>query len=169
MKYNCIEIGIPSLNIVQNCINRRGLSINAGDALSYIQESGYKRFKTLDDAIDGLLSISNGENKKSKKRSKKKTKKRRLKFNRNMTYEEQICHPLWEAFRLKVMNVRGTACECCGSTRSIQIHHTEYDLKKMAWEYDISTMRVLCKDCHKKAHGIDIDEQMDLAILNDKY
>lgn len=169
MKYNGVEIGIPNLNIIQNCINRRGLTINAENVLSYIQESGDKRFKTLDDAIGGLLSMGNCENKKSKKTPKKKTKKRRLKFNRNMTYKEQICHPLWEEFRKEVMIVRGTACEWCGSTRCIQIHHTEYDLKKMAWEYDISTMRVLCRDCHRKAHGIDIDEQMDLAILNDKY
>lgn len=165
MKYNGIEIGIPNLNIIQNCINKRGLTINADNVLAYILESGGNKFKALDDAIYTFLSISERENKKRKKKPKKK----RLKFNRNMTYDEQVCHPLWEAFRLKVMSIRGYACECCGSKEQIQIHHTEYDLKKMAWEYDVSIMRVLCRDCHRKAHGIDIDEQMDLAILNDKY
>ena len=165
MKYNGVEIGMPNINIIQNCINKRGLTIDADNVLSYIQESNGKKFKTLDDAIDELLSISKREDKKLKRRSKKK----RIKFNRNMTYDEQVRHPLWEAFRLKVMSIRGSACEYCGSKEQIQIHHTEYDLRKMAWEYDISIMRVLCRDCHRKAHGIDLDEQMDLAILNDKY
>lgn len=165
MKYNGVEIGMPNLNIIQNCINKRGLTIDADSVLVYITESHGKKFKTLDDAIDTLLSISERKNKKRKKKPKKK----RLKFNRNMTYDEQVCHPLWEAFRSKVLRIRGYACECCGSKERIQIHHTEYDFKKMAWEYDISTMRVLCRDCHRKVHGIDIDEQIDLAILNDKY
>lgn len=47
--------------------------------------------------------------------------------------------------RPRVFEIKGDRCEHCGSTDSLQIHHTSYK------EVTIHTLLVLCDSCHEKA------------------
>jgi 5-methylcytosine-specific restriction endonuclease McrA len=61
----------------------------------------------------------------------------------------------WKAFRWFVMKVRGEKCETCGSTENLQVHHLKYK-KVKAWEYTCNDVIVVCRDCHKRLHGINV-------------
>ena len=76
-------------------------------------------------------------------------KRKRQKYYENLLKDER-----WKLFRLKVMSERGCSCEYCGSTETIQIHHTEYIKGRLPWEYDIKDMRVVCRICHQKIHHL---------------
>lgn len=76
------------------------------------------------------------------------------KRKRQKYYEHLLKDERWKLFRLRVMSERGCSCEYCGSTETIQIHHTEYIKGRLPWEYDIKDMRVLCKKCHQRIHNI---------------
>ena len=76
------------------------------------------------------------------------------KRKRQKHYEHLLKDERWKLFRLRVMSERGCSCEYCGSTETIQIHHTKYVKGRLPWEYDINDMRVLCRTCHQKIHNI---------------
>lgn len=72
-------------------------------------------------------------------------------MNRNLN---RRIHPIAEADGLspKKPRKRGCRCELCGSEKNINVHHTFYDPKCYAWDYDIRDVRVLCGKCHEKHH-----------------
>lgn len=76
------------------------------------------------------------------------------KRKRQKHYEHLLKDERWKLFRLRVMSERGCSCEYCGSTETIQIHHTKYVKGRLPWEYDIKDMRVVCRICHKKIHHL---------------
>ena len=76
------------------------------------------------------------------------------KRKRQKHYEHLLKDERWKLFRLRVMSERGRSCEYCGSTETIQIHHTKYVKGRLPWEYDIKDMRVVCKRCHQRIHNI---------------
>ena len=76
------------------------------------------------------------------------------KRKRQKHYEHLLKDERWKLFRLRVMSERGCSCEYCGSTETIQIHHTKYVKGRLPWEYDINDMRVLCKKCHQRIHHL---------------
>lgn len=69
-------------------------------------------------------------------------------------YDEQLKDKKWLAFRRFVFTVRGKVCEQCGSVNCLQVHHPKYKVGRWAWEYTCNEVVVLCRECHKKAHGI---------------
>ena len=76
------------------------------------------------------------------------------KRKRQKHYEHLLKDERWKLFRLRVMSERGCSCEYCGSTETIQIHHTKYVKGRLPWEYDIKDMRVVCRTCHQKIHHL---------------
>lgn len=76
------------------------------------------------------------------------------KRKRQKYYEQLLKDERWKLFRLKVMSERGCSCEYCGSTETIQIHHTKYVKGRLPWEYEINDMRVLCRICHQRIHHL---------------
>lgn len=85
------------------------------------------------------------------KRNSKTSKKPKPKW---IPYEDQLKDSRWYAFRKKVLAVRGHKCERCGSAENLQIHHPKYVKGCLAWEYSCKEVIVVCRDCHKKIHGI---------------
>lgn len=61
----------------------------------------------------------------------------------------------WIAFRKFIFAVQGYKCKKCGKSNCIlQVHHKKYNIERMPWEYTCNDVIVLCKDCHKKVHGL---------------
>lgn len=75
-----------------------------------------------------------------------------------LTYPEQLKHPLWQRKRLEAMDAHGFVCRKCGSTdKTLHVHHKQYIKGRMAWEYEVDELSVLCEDCHSDEH-----DQQDL-------
>lgn len=74
--------------------------------------------------------------------------------SKNIPYDEQLKTDLWSKFRKIVFSKRGRSCEKCGSKRNLQIHHPRYIYGRKAWEYTTDEVMALCRDCHKKIHGL---------------
>lgn len=72
-----------------------------------------------------------------------------------MSYRKELTHPFWYAFRNFVLAVKGCKCELCGTTQdTMNIHHIEYTSGRHAWEYSTKDVKVLCRKCHKRVHGL---------------
>ncbi len=70
-----------------------------------------------------------------------------------MSYAEQLKHPNWQRKRLDKLNEQNWTCESCDSTEdTLHVHHKEYKKGRMAWEYSLEELEVLCKDCHQEHH-----------------
>lgn len=92
------------------------------------------------------------------KRKRKSSAKKRKKAAKELTYEEQLKHPMWLKKRDAVLDRYGHQCFRCGSTFNLNVHHLSYQKGKLAWEYPLSNFVVLCKDCHCKVHANKNDE-----------
>ena len=74
-------------------------------------------------------------------------------------YSDQLDRPEWKAFRQFIFVVRGRRCEVCGKDNiELHIHHIKYIQGRKAWEYIPDDMMVLCRGCHRLAHGIGVVE-----------
>jgi 5-methylcytosine-specific restriction endonuclease McrA len=73
---------------------------------------------------------------------------------RFIPYKEQMKMKEWAYFRLYVIYSKGGKCEMCDFSieKYLHVHHKEYKKRKMAWQYSLSDVMVLCKHCHKKSH-----------------
>jgi hypothetical protein len=68
------------------------------------------------------------------------------------SYYELLKDPRWQKKRLDKLNAANFECEDCGSgEKTLHIHHSYYESKKMPWEYPDDSLHVLCEDCHSKA------------------
>lgn len=76
-------------------------------------------------------------------------------IKKKLSYKEQLKDPRWLAFREKVFKIKGMKCEHCNSTFNLQIHHPKYKENKMAWEYSINEVVVLCRKCHVAEHNLE--------------
>ena len=108
-------------------------------------------------------------NLKAKKKAKKKKKpnnKIGTKERPFIPYKKQLLDSRWKKRRQQVFKWKGRACEKCGATTNLQVHHLRYVDGKYAWEYKMKDLMVLCGGCHEKMHGIDLDKRMDELIDN---
>jgi len=72
-------------------------------------------------------------------------------MERKSDYSKQLLDPRWQKKRLDVMQRDNFCCQLCGDNEStLNIHHTHYIYGKKPWEYDISTLKTLCENCHKE-------------------
>lgn len=71
-----------------------------------------------------------------------------------MTYKEQLLHPNWQRKRLEVLEAANWQCRGCGSKDiTLHVHHKKYVKGRKAWEYGLSELECLCKDCHENEHS----------------
>jgi len=80
-----------------------------------------------------------------------------LKKQPRIPYSEQLKSPEWQRKRLEAMEAAEWQCEQCEcKTRQLHVHHKEYKNGRMAWEYSLSELVVLCEQCHAKIHGKEV-------------
>lgn len=71
-----------------------------------------------------------------------------------LTYIEQLRHPNWQRRRLESLQAADWQCTSCGEKdRMLQVHHKRYVKGRMAWEYELSELAVLCEACHAEQHA----------------
>lgn len=71
-----------------------------------------------------------------------------------LTYKEQLLHPNWQRKRLEMLAASNWKCSGCGGTdTTLHVHHKRYIKGRMAWEYDIYELIVLCEKCHATEHS----------------
>ena len=59
-------------------------------------------------------------------------------------YPDGITTNFWKDFvSPMVIKLKGDKCEMCGSTKQLELHHTDYEK-----EVNINTLKVLCRSCH---------------------
>lgn len=81
------------------------------------------------------------------------------KFKPYEQYSDQLERREWKAFRQFIFAVRGKKCEICGHDKTeLHIHHLQYIQGRKAWEYIPDDMMVLCRNCHRLAHGIGVKQ-----------
>lgn len=90
-------------------------------------------------------------------------------FNKELKSEE------WANKRKTILQRDGFTCCACGAFgKTLNVHHLSYEKGKEYWDYPDSNFVTLCKDCHKKVHGLKdgklkktIDELKRIAIERD--
>ena len=55
--------------------------------------------------------------------------------------------PRWERKKLHVIRLRGNACEVCGNTRHLRVHHLLYAKSVNPWEYPDDQYQCICEPC----------------------
>ena len=169
MKFYGEEIGkTATLQQVEIYVAEKGLFIEPQEAYDYWAKKNWLNsygepvysLESCINYINGVAVRKSMEKNKAKPLSAKVTKKKALRIEREnnsavvrMTYDEQLKDKCWKAFRKFVFAVRGSKCEICGATKRLQVHHLHYS-KILAWEYSVRDVIVVCRDCHKKIHGI---------------
>jgi 5-methylcytosine-specific restriction endonuclease McrA len=68
-------------------------------------------------------------------------------------YKDLLLSEKWMEKRLKVFKRDGYKCQRCGANKSLNCHHTYYTSGKKPWEYPLSALLTLCKDCHTRLHS----------------
>lgn len=170
------EIGErATLMQVEVYVAEKGLFCEPQDAFDYWEKRNWKtkQGRTVK-SLEAAINVYNGlaiqkENKKQGKKTKRQKQKEKKIVQRKainierknkqpkpyQKYESQLKDEKWRAFRWFVMKVRGEKCETCGSTENLQVHHLKYK-KVKAWEYTCNDVIVVCRDCHKRLHGINV-------------
>jgi 5-methylcytosine-specific restriction endonuclease McrA len=66
-------------------------------------------------------------------------------------YREHLAGEDWQAIRADALTRAGHRCEECGAPWGLQVHHKTYERLGSEAPED---MICLCRDCHRKLHGI---------------
>ena len=174
MLYKGKEIGIPTLEQVEECIKEEELDLDANSIYKKYSKRNWLTkkgtpIKCLECVLNACHGVKVGHMFYNKKKRKEKVKNEieRLKslmdtgnpseedrHDTYIIYKEQLTDKRWLAFRDFVLTVRGCVCENCKNTTNLNIHHLKYIPKRLAWEYTVNEVRVLCYKCHKKVHNI---------------
>lgn len=65
-------------------------------------------------------------------------------------YVERLKDPRWQRKRLEILQRDNFTCLDCGAKRAtLHVHHCFYVFGKDPWDYDDSTLRTLCDECHE--------------------
>ena len=171
MKYRGVEIGrVPTIEVIKDFINRKNMPLSAEEIYKHYEAMNWqtKKHKPIK-SVEGIVNAMNGlrvfremqERKKQEKKLAKQAKNQKpvlvLKNDTDVAhykYSAQLKDKRWYAFREFVFVVRGNRCEKCGSKENIQVHHLLYKKGRLAWEYTVNDVMVVCGDCHKKIHGL---------------
>lgn len=71
-----------------------------------------------------------------------------------MPYKDFLKSRYWRDNRIEFLKTAGFKCRECGAIDvELNVHHTSYDHLGMEWLYP-HDVRVLCRECHKKVHGL---------------
>lgn len=155
MKYKEQEIGVPTLEMVKEYINKKKFVISPRKVYQKYVDNGWTTTKhqpilTLEAAINGCNSYP----------------EKYSDIDGPECYKELLTDVRWIEFSRKVKLFYGNQCQGCGAkTKNLQAHHKVYYTKKKVicrkpWEYDMSDMTALCKNCHEKVHHIRIENKV---------
>lgn len=154
MKYKGIEIGIPTVEQIEECVKSYGFKISAQKLYTIHARHNwnirfYKPQLTLEELVYRCRrkkSVQGGgvSNKYI----------RRCKNEKQRQYAILLQRKEWKDFRKLVFKERGRKCEKCGKESNLQIHHTQYRKGWLPWEYPMSMIKVLCRGCHASVHHI---------------
>ena len=65
------------------------------------------------------------------------------------TYSEKLRDPRWQRKRLEVLQRDDFTCqECSSTTKTLHIHHLDYEKGFEPWDYPLDYLVTLCEDCH---------------------
>lgn len=78
------------------------------------------------------------------------------------TYSDRLKSADWLSKREEIKARDGFKCVLCGSTDSLEVHHTRYIKSRMPWEYPSESLVTLCKQHHGAIH----DDTMRLKAEN---
>lgn len=175
MTYKGKEIGIPTLEIFKEYIEEKLYDLSAESLYKkYTKRNWLTKKGTPAKSVEVILDACNGVKQfhvhyepRSKKKERRRAQLEHLKkvmelgdpaegdsHDTYIIYKEQMKDPRWLAFREFVLTVRGRMCENCGGNYQLNIHHLQYQKKRLAWEYTVNDVRVLCTHCHKKVHNL---------------
>ena len=154
MKYKGIEIGIPTVEQIEECVKSYGFKISAQKLYAIHARHNwnirfYKPQLTLEELVYRCRrkkSVQGGgvSNKYI----------RRCKNEKQRQYAILLQRKEWKDFRKLVFKERGRKCEKCGKESNLQIHHTQYRKGWLPWEYPMSMIKVLCRGCDASVHHI---------------
>lgn len=145
MTYKGKKIGVPTLEMIREHIERKHIAADPEWVYNHYKDRHWKNakgrpFRSLEIMIGGGANYFMHN--------------RKPKPLYISPYEEQLKDYRWKAFRDFVFVARGKQCEMCGNKTYLQIHHPKYIHGRRAWEYNCNEVRVLCRDCHSKVHGL---------------
>ena len=66
-------------------------------------------------------------------------------------YQDYLASDLWNSRKAEAIRLAKYKCQDCGNIGTLQVHHLRYT--NLGHEPD-EDLTVLCKNCHKKRHGI---------------
>jgi hypothetical protein len=67
-----------------------------------------------------------------------------------MTYSEKLKDPRWQKKRLEILNRDKFACQdCFETTKTLHVHHLDYEQGADPWDYPDNYLITLCEDCHE--------------------
>ncbi len=178
MKHDYVTFKKPSLDEFCSFIERKGFDLDPYslyrefDAKGWVNGKGEvtKSWTALVCARNSVIcqkqkndqAVLLGIPKQRKRESKQKyqlrvdkAKTRAVKMN----YDEFLQDPRWLAFRQFVFAVRGHKCENCGSVERLQVHHVGYKRGLLPWEYTCNDVKVLCRACHSRVHGLETESK----------
>ncbi len=70
---------------------------------------------------------------------------------RQLSYQEYLKSPEWQALRLKVLQRDGFRCQGCLAQPAAEVHHTTYRHARSEFCFELVS---LCRDCHRRLHGV---------------
>lgn len=159
MKYNNIEIGIPTIEHVVDCTTKYGYKYSAYDCYAWLKNKEFKtkkgeEFYSLEFACTVYNSVFIYKNQKQKQKNIKENINKIEYVYENSPYKEQLLDKRWRLYRDFAIFTRGGVCEICGSRKNLVIHHPQYKNGYNAWDYSVKDVVCLCNTCHKKIHNI---------------
>ena len=156
MKYKGKKITEPTLAMFKEHIARHHLAADPEYVYEYYKRKGWrtrsgKKVSSIESMVGGLnWRFTNGK-------TPPPIGQEAVAKEQRPSYDQQLEDKKWKAFREFIFIVRGKKCEKCGATTWLQIHHPKYRGGRLAWEYTCNEVIVLCRDCHRKEHGLPVD------------
>lgn len=82
-------------------------------------------------------------------------------------YREKLLDPRWQRVRLRVFARDTWACVACGeTTRTLHVHHLQYEAGQHPWEANPDTLATLCAVCHRLLSPAAAEDLMAELRLN---
>jgi len=64
-------------------------------------------------------------------------------------YSKLLLNPKWQKKRLEILERDEFTCQICFNTENtLHVHHCYYSKGRKPWEYEDSSLKTLCADCH---------------------
>ncbi len=83
------------------------------------------------------------------------------------TYAKKLLDPRWQKKRLEVLQRDNWTCQICLDKKTtLHVHHKRYTKNKNPWEYDLSLLVTLCKDCHEEESEKIKNDQMKFKMTD---